>query len=291
MKFKLEYKNDNPTFIGEVPEALGWGEPIVNLTVEGSGRGRTRRESLSDILMNTECLFRDLKNMHDTDIKSMELSVKNRGRFVKQEDEVNPVFQTQFDKYDMAVYSFYSDVFSEKLLLTRNKEDSKVSRNGSSLMFEGHIINEDMFSIGNRVKSRAFMDSLLVSVRKFLPDYEIRLDSENKVIQYAYKGSILESIEDIVDDDAFIFFKFVEVLLTKGTHFGIFFIDCTLFRPNVLAALISFINLNYLNNRLIFLYNLTKENERKLGKIQIETITFPNHKISYADKEKAKSKK
>lgn len=290
MKFKLEYKNDNPPFVGEVPEALGWGEPIVHLSVEGSTKGRTRRESLTDILVNTECLFRDLKNMHDTDIKKMELTVKNRGTFLKEDNEVNPTLQAQFNKYDMIVYSFYSDVFSEKLLLTRNNanENEKVTRNGSGLTFEGNVINEEMFSIGNRVKSRAFMDSLLVSVHKFLPDYEIRLDPKSKTVNYAYKGSILNSIEDIADDDVFIFFKFVEVLLTKGTHFGIFFIDCTLFRPNVLAALVSLINLNYLNNRLIFLYNLTKEMEHKMGKIQIETVTFPNHKIPYADKVKKK---
>lgn len=286
MKFKLEYKNDNPTFKGEVPEAMGWGEPIVHLTVEGTSQGRTRRESLADILMNTECLFRDLKNMHDTDIKTMELTVKNRGRFIKTDGDVNPDLQSQFDKYNMIVYSFYSDVFSEKLLLTRN--NSGTNRNGSNLSFDGHAINEDMFSIGSRTKSKAFMDSLLITVRTFLPDYEIRLDEETKHIRYAYKGSVINNIEDIPEDDIFIFFKFIEVLLTKGTHFGVFFIDATLFRPNVLSALVSLINLNYLNNRLIFLYNINKNLESKLDKIPYETLVFPNHKIPYTDKQKNK---
>ena len=216
MKFKLEHKNDNPAFTGEVPEALGWGEPIVHLSVEGSGKGRTRRESLADILVNTECLFRDLKNMHDTDIRRMELKVKNRGTFLKEDTEVNPTLQKDFNKYDMIVYSFFSDVFSEKLLLTRNNasEDERVTRNGSGLTFEGNLINEEMFSIGNRVQSRAFMDSLLVSVHKFLPDYEIRLDPKTKTVNYAYKGSILNSIEDIADDDVFIFF--MKLILATG---------------------------------------------------------------------------
>lgn len=279
MDIKLEYNNGYEPFKVSSTPVSGWGEPIIEINVEGTS-GRTRKEALTDILVNMEYLFRNLKNMHDTDIDTMEISNCVMGNYIKTKDNVNV---TNSDKlFDMIVYSFYSDVFAEKLLFTANSET--IVRNKSNLTFQGNVINEKLLSSNNRVKSREFLDSLLVVVKSFLPDYDIRVDEETKKLKYFYKGSALNNIEEIKDDNVFIFFKFVEVLLTKGPHSGYFFIDASVFKSNVLTALVAFINLNFLNNRLVFIYNVSPAMRANLNKIPRDVLTFKNHKIPCKNK-------
>lgn len=281
MKIELEYKDGRPNFEVSTKRVSGWDEPIIEVAVAGNS-GRARKEALADIMVNLEYLLRDLKNMHDTDIKTMRISNSVLGTYKKSETDVDYYPESMgipaISKYDRIIYSFYSDVFAEKLLFTRN--DNSVSRNGSNLSFGGVPINEDLFGLG-RPRDKKFIDSLIISVKTFLPDYDIRVDKKTKKLTYAYKGSVLNDIEDIVDDDVFLYFKFVEVLLTKNTHYGLFFIDGSLFRPNVLSALVAFINLNFLNQRLVFLYNIPSGAKGKLDKLPRDIIKFPNHKVPY----------
>lgn len=280
MDIKLEYSNGHEPFSVSTKPAQGWGEPIIEINIEGTS-GRTRKEALADILVNMEYLFRDLKNMHNTDISTMEITNSVIGEYLKTNDKVAQNSNT-INIFDMIVYSFYSDVFAEKLLFTRNNDS--VSRNKSNLSFQGNAINENLLSSNSRVQKREFLDSLLVVVKTFLPDYDIRVDENTKKLKYFYKGSVLNDIEEIKDDNVFLFFKFVEVLLTKDHHFGIFFIDASLFRSNTLSALVAFINLNFLNNRLVFIYNVPTAMRANLSKVPRDVLTFKNHKIAYKKK-------
>ena len=124
--------------------------------------------------------------------------------------------------------------------------------------------------------------SLITAISYYFPDYTLDYNEKEKKLSYVYKGVPLESIEDIKEDDVFLFFKFVEVLLTKPEHFGLFFIDCSVFSTKVLHALVTLIDLNYMNGRLVFLYNSQNDNKLKvIGNLQ--TLKFPNHKIPMAD--------
>ncbi len=284
MKIELEYKDGRPNFEVSTKRVTGWDEPIIEVKVEGNS-GRARKEALADVMVNLEYLLRDLKNMHDSDIKSMRISNSVLGTYKKSETNVDYYAESMgvpaISKYDRIIYSFYSDVFAEKLLFTRG--DNAVSRNGGNLSFGGTPINESLLSLNTRSQKKEFIDSLIISVRTFLPDYEIRVNPKTRKLTYAYKGVIINDIEDIVDDDVFLYFKFVEVLLTKGAHYGLFFIDASLFSANVLSALIAFINLNFMNQRLVFIYNVPSAMRSKLNRIPRDTIVFPNHKIKYED--------
>lgn len=292
MKFELEYKNGHPKYEINIPHVPGWDEPIMEIKVEGNS-SRARKEALADIMVNLEYLLRDLKNMHDTDIRTLKISNTVLGTYKKYDNDVSYMDKAlgipTISIYDRIIYSFYSDVFAEKLLFTR--KDTSVNRNGGNLCFGGTPINESLLSLNSRTQSREFIDSLIISVRTFLPDYEIRVDKKTKKLTYAYKGVVINDIEDIVDDDVFLYFKFVEVLLTKNAHYGLFFIDASLFRPNVLSALIAFINLNFMNQRLVFLYNISSGMSRKLTKLPRAVVKFPNHKLPIKDGEKEEGQK
>lgn len=284
MKIELKYKTDNPDFSISTQRVPAFDEGPAYIKIAGPS-GRTRDAALADVMLNVEYLLRDLKNMHDTDIESIKISDIVLGDYIKTANDVQKLTAGEVNIYDMIVYSFFSDVFAEKLLFTRNN-DALVSRDSVNLEFDGNLINESVIGMGDGAeKDVTFVGLISATIRRFLPQYNLKYDSENKEFIYTYKGARLNDIEDIKEDDVFLFFKFVEVLLTKPKHFGLFFIDCSVFSTNVLHALVTLIDLNYMNGRLVFLYN--SHNGDKLKVINnLQTLVLPNHKISMADKAK-----
>ena len=88
-------------------------------------------------------------------------------------------------------------------------------------------------------------------------------------------------IDDIKEDDVFVFFKLVEVLLHRGPHAGIFFFDCENLSAAVIQTLVAFINLYYLSNRMIFLYNISSGKAANLKDLSREVVVLPNQKIPH----------
>jgi hypothetical protein len=131
--------------------------------------------------------------------------------------------------------------------------------------------------------TRVFMNTLVSITSKYFSDYAIRVVNDkskgSKKIIYSYKGSTLNNIDEIKDDDVFIFFKFVEVLLHKERHVGIFLIDCSKLSANAIHAFCLFNLLYYKMESHIFLYNIPSGAGNKFKGINREVVTLPNHKI------------
>ena len=290
MKFELKYKNDNPDFSISTTRIPAFDEGPIYVKIDESKKYRNDRaltvrkqqEALADVMVNIEYLLRDLKVMYNTDIESIKISETVLGDYIKTSNDVQKLTKGEVNVYDMIVYSFFSDVFAEKLLFTRNN-DALVSRDSVNLEFDGNLIHESIIGKGESTeKDVTFIALISTTIRRFLPQYNLKYDADKKEFIYTYKGARLQDIEDIKEDDVFLFFKFVEVLLTKPEHFGLFFIDCSVFSTKVLHALVTLIDLNYMNGRLVFLYN--SQNESKLKVIgNLQTLKFPNHKIPMAD--------
>jgi hypothetical protein len=286
MNITFKYKDGRPDYVIQTERIPLFEEGTVLIDVARPS-GRKRAEALTDIFFNLEYLFRDLKNMYNTDIEEMTISDCILGDFVKKGNDVfcEP---GEVSIYDSIIFNFCSDTFLEKLLFTRNNAPEK--KRGVTLEFEGNTINESMIGMGSGiVKDATFLKVVLSTIKSCLPQYNMKFDAASKKFIYTYKGSVLRDIEDIKEDDVFLFFKFIEVMITKPDHYGIFFIDMSLFRTHVLRALLALIDLNYMSSRLIFLYNCDSE-QKKLVVKNLTSFVLPNHKIPLEDGKKAKKK-
>lgn len=281
MDIKIKYNNDTPPFETSLPVIKGWDTPIIELSVEGTS-GRSRKVALNDYVVNLSNAFRGLINKHETDIE--ELSIENCfiGNVQKLKDDL--IFfnsngeEDVVSKYDLILFTIYKDFLNEQLYYTRNED---ILHTGE-LMFEGNMVNKKVLDRVN-TEDRRFVDSLMTAVTYHLPNYDIRVNDETKRLEYTYKGTVLKTIDEVKQDDVFVFFKLVEVLLSRGRHTGVFFLDCEFLSAGVINAMLAFINLYYLRNRLIFLYNLPSASTA-LKDIPREKVVLPNQKIPYKDK-------
>lgn len=273
MKIKFDYKNDTPSFEKEIANVKGWDSPIIELKVEGNN-GRSRQTAINDYIITMIYAFRDLINKHETDIEDFDFSGTMVGQVhnIKGFDEYSKT-----SAYDYVVFTLYKDFFNEQLYFTRNAD---ILEEGG-IMFDGNKLNTkviDSAEIDSK-KTRRFILSLITAISYYFPDYTLDYNEKEKKLSYVYKGVPLESIEDIKEDDIFLFFKLVEVLLARGPHTGIYFLDCEFLSAPVIQAVAAFVNLYYLQHRAIFLYNVPNYKKKELRDLSREVITLPNHKI------------
>lgn len=286
MDIKIKYNNDTPPFEVSLPVIKGWNTPVVELKVEGTS-GRSRKVALYDYIINLQNAFRELINKHETSIEDMEITNCFFGNVQKNKDTISfTSADGQIDtisKYNLVLFTIYNDSFNEALYFTRNEDTYR--KNG--LQFEGNIVNVPVLEKSKEEqvnKDKLFINSLITAVTCGLPNYDIRINKGTKKIEYAYKGTVLKNIDEIKEDDVFVFFKLVEVLLHRGKHAGIFFFDCESLSANVIKTLVAFINLYYLSERMIFLYNISSVKAESLKDLSREVVVLPNQKIPNKDK-------
>ena len=283
MDIKIKYNNDTPPFEVSLPVIKGWNTPVVELKVEGTS-GRSRKTALYDYVINLQSAFRELINKHETSIDEIEITNCFFGNVTKKADDISFVSADgqvdNISKYNIVLFNIYSDFFKENLYFTRNQDIYRTN----ALQFEGNSINTSVIErdqTQNKEREKLFINSLVTAVTYGLPNYDIKINQKTKKIEYTYKGSVLKSIDDIKEDDVFVFFKLVEVLLHRGPHAGIFFFDCENLSAAVIQTLVAFINLYYLSNRMIFLYNISSGKAANLKDLSREVVVLPNQKIPH----------
>ena len=244
MKMHIEYNNDNQPFEVDIPNQNGIGTPIMELKVEGTS-GQSRKRALYDYLLNIELAFRDVRNTHETSINKFEIDDAMAKTFLTTTEDMDFNVDNDCSKFNTVIYNIYSDIFKEKLYFTKN-EAKGVMRDvnlevidDNNLEFEGNLINREMLERKSPI-TKVFVSSLVSITSKYFSDYAIKVVNDktkgSKKLVFSYKGSVLNNIDEIKDDDAFIFFKFVEVLLHKERHVGIFLIDCSRLSANAIHA-------------------------------------------------------
>lgn len=307
MKMHIEYNNDNQPFEVDIPNQNGIGTPIMELKVEGTS-GQSRKRALYDYLLNIELAFRDVRNTHETSINKFEIDDAMAKTFLTTTEDMDFNVDNDCSKFNTVIYNIYSDIFKEKLYFTKNEakgvmrdvnleviddnnlefEGNLINREitgvnrGNELEFDGNLINREMLERKSPI-TKVFISSLVSITSKYFSDYAIKVVNDktkgSKKLVFSYKGSVLNNIDEIKDDDAFIFFKFVEVLLHKERHVGIFLIDCSRLSANAIHAFCLFNLLYYKSESHIFLYNIPSGAGSKFKGINRKVITLPNHKI------------
>lgn len=296
MKMHIEYNNDNQPFEVDIPNQNGIGTPIMELKVEGTS-GQSRKRALYDYLLNIELAFRDVRNTHETSINKFEIDDAMAKTFLTTTEDMEFNSDNDCSKFNTVIYNIYSDIFKEKLYFTKNEAKGVmrdvnlevIDDNNKDLEFDGNLINREMLERKSPI-TKVFISSLISITTKYFSDYAIKVVNDKakgtKKLVFSYKGSVLNNIDEIKDDDAFIFFKFVEVLLHKEKHVGIFLIDCSRLSANAIHAFCLFNLLYYKMESHIFLYNIPSGAGSKFKGINRKVITLPNHKIPAGAKSK-----
>lgn len=296
MKMHIEYNNDNQPFEVDIPNQNGIGTPIMELKVEGTS-GQSRKRALYDYLLNIELAFRDVRNTHETSINKFEIDDAMAKTFLTTTEDMDFNVDNDCSKFNTVIYNIYSDIFKEKLYFTKNEAKGVmrdvnlevIDDNNKDLKFDGNLINREMLERKSPI-TKVFISSLVSITSKYFSDYAIKVVNDktkgSKKLVFSYKGSVLNNIDEIKDDDAFIFFKFVEVLLHKERHVGIFLIDCSRLSANAIHAFCLFNLLYYKMESHIFLYNIPSGAGSKFKGINRKVITLPNHKIPVGAKSK-----
>ena len=296
MKMHIEYNNDNQPFEVDIPNQNGIGTPIMELKVEGTS-GQSRKRALYDYLLNIELAFRDVRNTHETSINKFEIDDAMAKTFLTTTEDMDFNVDNDCSKFNTVIYNIYSDIFKEKLYFTKNEAKGVmrdvnlevIDDNNKDLKFDGNLINREMLERKSPI-TKVFISSLVSIISKYFSDYAIKVVNDktkgSKKLVFSYKGSVLNNIDEIKDDDAFIFFKFVEVLLHKERHVGIFLIDCSRLSANAIHAFCLFNLLYYKMESHIFLYNIPSGAGSKFKGINRKVITLPNHKIPVGAKSK-----
>lgn len=300
MKFNIKYSNDTPPFEQDLGKTKGWGVPIMEIKIAGNDN-RTKKAALNDYLINFVYAFRYLINKHETDISElkisdweqnfMNLTIHKIENDITIEDENGfEITEQSFFPYNCIVFTFYSDFFNEQLYFTRNGD----VLSEASTDYHGNNLNSiilDKSNTKSEEESRKFLLSLLTAITEYLPDYTVDFNEEEGKLEYSYKGELIEDLDEIKEDDVFVFFKLIEVILCRSYNTGVFFLDCSLISPPVVNALVLFINLYYLKARTIFLYNVPSDRRNALKNITRETLILPNHKSNNNKDVKSKGKK
>lgn len=277
---KFTYKNDTPSFEKVMPSVKGWDSNVMEIVVDGND-GNKRRIATAEYIASMISAFRNLVNMDELEIESFKYHgtlIGDVSTVKEKMDELNKL-NNGIKFYDFVVFNLYDPAIKEMLYVTRNSEN--ITSGDVGIAYENQKLNAkviDSESDESRLKQK--IAGVVTTLHKFLPDYEAIYDESINQFTYFYKGVPLSSIEDIIDDDIFLFFKLVEVTFNRGKHVGVYFIDCNLFSSYVIHAFISYINAIYLSNRTIFLYNVSNLKRKQLSELHHEVIKVPNHKQS-----------
>lgn len=287
MYIKMTYNNDNEPFVIDIPETRN--SAVLNLEVEGTS-GRSRKTALMDYVINLEMAFRELINQHETNISEIEIQDIEFGNIKKTSNDIN--FLTESgklavdSKYNMILFHIYNTNICEKSYFTRNDGTDRAT----DMYFMENKINP--ISVDSNLGiNKNKLRTLILIAQQNLKGYKVKIDAETNAVKYYYHGVEIKDLNDIKQNDVFVFFKLFEVLLYRLDHKGVYIIDASVFSKEVLSAIIQLINIIYKFQCRVFLYNVPNSFKPFLeNELKVKTVVLPNQKLSKEVKEKLKLK-
>lgn len=170
-------------------------------------------------------------------------------------------------KYDIVIYDIASGVVTEKMYLTRNqvapdiKQHSRstygnVLVNGVSIEnLYGNTFNTDVIAQQIGKESATNILGMIAITEKYLKGYHLKWNGlSQKLALVTNDGSII-SFAGIKENDVYSVLKLFTILLEKGKHLGVFYINVLDITSTVLQGLLALIELTFGSRALVFLYN------------------------------------
>lgn len=262
--------------------------------------GHSKKISLEDYVVSLKNVYRGVNNSHKTGLKSIviknnlfkEIGFKDGEFFYIKNNEIYGKSGAT-DIYNIVSFDGHDDILKEGYYFTKNgARDAH-----ASIKYEQNVVNEEVMKnikITREVVQgdMDYFKIIQVILGKFLPKYSFSFvtkkkegskDVEEMTIEYKYcNKTLLNGLEDIKEDDAFLFFKMIEVALPyihNPKRIPVYFFDCEKISTNIVCAILVFLKLMRYNLVPIYLYNVSDEKGKEIGKMttDIQVLNLPNH--------------
>ena len=116
--------------------------------------------------------------------------------------------------------------------------------------------------------------SMIAITEKYIKGYRLKWNSYTKRVQLLTVDGQVINYFGIKEEDVYTVFKLFALILEKGIHNSIFYINALNYTTPVLQALLALIYIAYGEKALVFLYNC---HFLKREIIKTEVIELPNY--------------
>jgi len=236
--------------------------------VEG-GDSFSRQQALDIYLQSIDYAFRGATNEATGDIKGCFVGKKLLGWVYKNSNVLSWGLGVE-PKY-VVIYDVTTDVIFEKLYISDGLDVGVSESNLKPVWFKG-VVEGDSDTIKKNTLSA------VAAIDPHVTGYGLVWNNEKRALEIKKRGrdstkfSDTESVllEDIDSDELYTLFTLVNLIIPKGKHVGVFFINCRGFSKPVLDSLIKLVEGVY-GDAFVYLYNCNH-----LRGIRRDVVKLPN---------------
>lgn len=292
MRMRVTFRNGVEPIEVTIPEGSK-KKPYEIMVTEGSSLNRDR--AFLGYVKDMDMCFMGVTNGADDDIESIELDdIPNMKKVRKANGEEILIGEgTDKDdesKYDTVIYDMASDTLIEKMYLTRNcnrtvderveiqRERERLSRGVmvENLMedAQGNVINRGIL-VANKHNPYVNVPALIALTTKYIKGYQLCWDEELKKVLIKTDEGRQVPYDQIKQSGVYSYFKLIGLIMAKGQHTGVFYINTTPLSLDILEGMLKLIELVYGSNATVFLYGLKMK--PKSDKIERHVVELPNY--------------
>lgn len=271
MKLQIIYNNDTPPVHYESSIASTKETEIrpIELKVMGGGK-KSKQSALIAYFEQLAYAFICVNNTAGDKIGQVKLSDIWFLNNIYKSNATSFGLGTMKDeelKYDIVIYDIAAGAVTEKMYLTRNQvvpELKQHRRAGKDSVFVNGVSIENLY--GNNLNTDVMIQQLgkesssnilgmIAITEKYLKGYHLKWNMlARKLVLTTDDGSVISYI-GIKENDVYSVIKLFTILLEKGSHIGIFYINAMNITSSVLQGLLALIKLTFDSKALVFLYN------------------------------------
>jgi hypothetical protein len=279
MELKINFTNGtapvnfNENVVGATP---------VELLIANTGSVETRRHSLGAYVRSLDYTFRGVSNYASGKIAGLSVSKDWFGTMGKNREAV--LWNAISDKiyvvvYDLAINSIIENMYvADGVAISPKRTNQKTvshSKKKSSEEFKGVEplwVTELLSPIASENILKDMIIKSIAIVAEYVQGYKLVWGHKGKDgFTVLNPNGSPTAINSIADDGTFILIKLLTLLLGKGTHQGVFLIDCDGFSDSILDAFAETAKLFY-GDTFVFVYNVAQNS--KLTRVQTVLPNF-----------------
>lgn len=240
----------------------------VELSISPEGSSKSQSYSMQRVLEEIEFLFKGVANVASTDI--MELSISNDwfGTVKKSMHLVD--WKAGIDKGYVATYSISSSQIREEHYVA--DAISVVTTRGGK-----REVNPLWLTNMLQPEKTGLRNNLIAAITistQYGRGYSLSFQQvygENRIVILDKKRQVI-SLDDIVDQEVFILFRLLTLIINKGKHMGVFLLDARGFSDKMLGAFYQIAEIFFVET-FIFVYNISATSEFPREKMVIPNFS------------------
>lgn len=266
MRLTFEFANSTPPFSATL---ASYQVTPVELTVARRGSLSSQQEALRTYIRSLEYLLSGVINYASGDIISVSLENNWFGKMQKVRDSI--FWEAVVDKLFIVLYQISQRGVTEKLYVA---DAFTVDTQGDKL--PRPIVNKallDPSTKAGRVELNHTIEAIAMAT-EYVKNYSLAYDEQSGLVIRDRRMGKTVAMPDIDNDEDFAVVCLLAMLLSKGLHHGVFFIDCRGFSDKTLEAFVE-IAKRFFGNTFVFVYNCPQD-----LKFNRTVLELPNFKAS-----------